>query len=392
MSSSRTCTRHLRDRPYRPHVLPLQHLVHQVDVVHALLAVTVPLMHRVHPQESRPTFRLRFPALADPGRCGLRLLEYRPAPPVRRRLAQVVEVAVRDVRQTLEALVAVLLQHPPHHRPRTVPAHLPQRLVDLGQKTDVGLRVPALERLLRRTATVHDPACLPVLTDQALNLRQRLTRHLRQVAADHALVRSIKRTVAVADQRLAHETATTTPGPAEPCPRPRCPTGRPVPHPASPNGASLASRSSSDDPRHLRLTIISRWIDDPRSRSLLVGQVVGQPLQLDSVGPHTLVSGRADRLPRREAAPQRDRERGACLQGDARTRERGVPRGGGTAATQASARCTAPRGQEGREGESGRRDDESVVGPSAVGQLPTKLLTSWSRNVLLTLKGLKVPK
>ena len=58
----------------------------------------------------------------------------------------------------LEALVAVLLVHPPHHRARGVPAQLAQRLVDLGQKTDVGLRVAASEGVIPRGATVPDAA------------------------------------------------------------------------------------------------------------------------------------------------------------------------------------------------------------------------------------------
>ena len=120
----------LRDGAHRRHVLPLRHLVDHVDVVHALFAGAVPLVHRVDTQEARPTLRPGLAALADRNRSGPCLRERGAAAPVGRGVAQVVELAVRDAGQTREALVAVLLEHPPHHRARGVPAQLAQRLVD----------------------------------------------------------------------------------------------------------------------------------------------------------------------------------------------------------------------------------------------------------------------
>ena len=262
----------LGDGPYRRHVLPLQHLVHEVDVVHALLAVFVPLMHRVHPQVARLPLRLGLASFSDPDRGRPRLLERRPAPLVGGRLAQVVELAVRDHSQTLEALVAVHLELAPHHRPRAVTAHLAQRRVDLGEKADVGLRVTPPECVRRRTAAVLDSARLPVLPDQPRHLRLGLPGHLHQVAPNHALVAPHKRPVAEPDQRFAdelvrrsavhhhevrrlvagHETADLT---------------------KSEVGVSGASRSSSDDPRYRRFTLTSHWIHAPRSRSLLAGHL-----------------------------------------------------------------------------------------------------------------------
>ncbi len=195
----------LGDGPYRRHVLPLQHLVHEVDVVHALLAVFVPLVHRVHPQVARLPLRLGLASFPDPDRGRPRLLEAGAAPPVGGRLAQVVELAVRDGRQALEALVGVLLEHPPHDGARRVSAHLAQCRIDLGQKPDVGLRVAPPERVRRLAAAVANAAGLPVLPDQPRHLRLGFPDHLHQVAPDHALVAPRKRPVAELDQRLTDE-------------------------------------------------------------------------------------------------------------------------------------------------------------------------------------------
>ena len=57
-----------------PHHLPLRHFVHSVDVVRALHAAGVSLMHRVQAQVARPALRIGLGALADghlrsPGVC-----------------------------------------------------------------------------------------------------------------------------------------------------------------------------------------------------------------------------------------------------------------------------------------------------------------------------------
>ena len=114
-------------------------------------------------------------------------------------------LAVRDAGQTGEALVAVYLVHPPHHRARGVPAQLAQRLVDLSQTTDVGLRVPPTEGMSLRAPAVPDAARIQVLPDQARHLRLRLPGHLPQIRPDRALVAPRQRAVTELDQRLDDE-------------------------------------------------------------------------------------------------------------------------------------------------------------------------------------------
>lgn len=48
-----------------PHHLPLRHRVDGVEVIYPRLAVVLPLMHGVHPQIPRLSFRLRLATFPD---------------------------------------------------------------------------------------------------------------------------------------------------------------------------------------------------------------------------------------------------------------------------------------------------------------------------------------
>ena len=115
-------------------------------------------------------------------------------------------MAVRDVRQALEAGVAEYLELAPHHRPRGRPGQLAEQLVRLRQPPRVRRRVDPREGLRRRpAATVHDPPGGRVLPDQPRHLRPRQTRRLRQVPPQQPLVRLAQPPVAEARQRPPRE-------------------------------------------------------------------------------------------------------------------------------------------------------------------------------------------
>ena len=69
------------------------------------------------------------------------------------------------------------------------PRHLAERLVDCGQKPNVRWRVPTLERPTAiATATVFDPASLPPLSDQTVDLDTRYAGRHGQKAPHGAFV------------------------------------------------------------------------------------------------------------------------------------------------------------------------------------------------------------
>ena len=130
-----------RDLRRGRHNLPLRHLVHGVDVINALAAVLIALMHGVDAQVSGQALRLRLAPLADRNRRGPRRLVAGVALPIGRRVAEPVELRHRDPRQPLVgrlAIFAVLaLQNPLGRRP----AQVPVRLVHIGQQVHIGGRV-----------------------------------------------------------------------------------------------------------------------------------------------------------------------------------------------------------------------------------------------------------
>ena len=130
---------------HRADVLELGDLVDQVHVVHALGAVAVALIHRVHADVSRAG-RIRPPPLADPRRGRPRVLEGRPPRPVGLRPPQVVQVRHRQPRQAPEAGVAEHLVLAPQHLVCRGPAELAADLVGLRHQADVRRRVHPLER------------------------------------------------------------------------------------------------------------------------------------------------------------------------------------------------------------------------------------------------------
>lgn len=110
--------------------------------------------------------------------------------PVRHGLAQAIQMAVRELRQTLEPRIAEDLVLTLHHAPGHRPAQTAQGLVHFGQQADVRLRVAPGKRPLRTPPTVLDAPCLPVLGDQARDLSPAEPRHLDQEAPRQTLVRS----------------------------------------------------------------------------------------------------------------------------------------------------------------------------------------------------------
>ncbi len=177
------------------HELVLRDLVHEIDLVQALPAIQVALMHRVHAQTARLTGQMRLAALPDahPGRP--RLHHRQTAAAVRHGLAKTVRMAVEEPRQTPEPRIAVHLVLTLHRAPRDSAARTArtartgQGLVDLGQQTDVLLRVATAERTLRTPPPVLDAPGLPVLGDQTCRLSPAESRHLDQEPPHQALVR-----------------------------------------------------------------------------------------------------------------------------------------------------------------------------------------------------------
>ena len=88
----------LADPFNRPHELILRDLIHHIDVIDTLDFIQVALVHRVDPQVACAALGTRAPALPDRDlhRACRNLLS--PAPPIRLRVPQVVQVPVRKAR------------------------------------------------------------------------------------------------------------------------------------------------------------------------------------------------------------------------------------------------------------------------------------------------------
>ena len=180
--------------------------VHRVDQVEALAAVEVALVDGVDAQEAGPALGPGAAALGDghlhrPGEVRRGALAA-----VGGRGAQVVEVADRDPRQAREALVAEHLVLAAHHLAGGRPGHLAEGGVDVREQADVGRGVAALEGPRRRSAAaVDDAPGVPVLPQQARQLRPRQTGGLAEEAPQRALVGLAEPGVAEARQRALHE-------------------------------------------------------------------------------------------------------------------------------------------------------------------------------------------
>ena len=167
------------------HRLELCHRIHRIDVVHALLALPVALMNRIHAQESRTAIRLRSPPLpavdhARPGR-----LEDRRLPSVLHAPAQVVNVRYRDPRQAHILRFAVLLVFALQYVQRGWPAQPLVRTVYLCQQRYIPVCVLARKASPPTRLQFHS-AGLPVAADQPCHLRQTQTRDPACVPPDRA--------------------------------------------------------------------------------------------------------------------------------------------------------------------------------------------------------------
>ena len=143
----------LRDRFHGADMLVLGDLVHGVDVVHPFGSIEVALVDGVHAQEPRLPVGAGPAALADGHRSGSGLGEHGAPTPVGARLAQVVQMPVRQSRQTREASIAEDLELPAKHRASGRTASLPQHRVYLGEQAHVRRGVAAHEGTRRPTAT-----------------------------------------------------------------------------------------------------------------------------------------------------------------------------------------------------------------------------------------------
>ena len=156
-------------------LLELRHFVDHVDHVGPLLAAQVAAVDGVNAYETRPALRPGSAPLADrryrpPGRP-----ERGPGTPVRPATPQVVDVAVRNPRQALEALVAEDMVLAPQDPLDRRSGGLAEGLVHLGQQHRVGGRVHRREGPGGRTQpVVADVARAALLRDQPAQLGVRV--------------------------------------------------------------------------------------------------------------------------------------------------------------------------------------------------------------------------
>ena len=113
---------------------------------------------------------------------------------------------VGQPRQALESGVAEHLPLPAQHRAGGRAGHLTQLRVHLRQQPNVHPRVAALKRSYRRRAApILYASRLPMLADQARQLRPRAPGHLPQIALHQPLVRLAQAVIAQLHQRAAHQ-------------------------------------------------------------------------------------------------------------------------------------------------------------------------------------------
>ena len=199
------CRQHVRlgDDLHRGHHLPLGHAVHRVDVVQPLDAVVVALVHAVNADEARASIGRRCLAHTDvhaPGGPGLG--EHHALRPVRRAVAQVVQVCHRDVAQPLEA---GHLEHGALAAQCAGCGRRRQRAHDsdyLGQQRHVRGRVAPCEGVLWAAVVLHQRQGLRPAPNQPGQLRSAVAAQALQVRQHHPSVGSTELGIAEAAQHL----------------------------------------------------------------------------------------------------------------------------------------------------------------------------------------------
>jgi len=134
----------------------------------------------------RPALRIGPPPFADIYLHRLRLLVADLPLAVHAALAQVVDVRHRNRRQSLVALIAIVVKLSVENLLRRRPAQRFMRLVHARQQLDVGWRVPADEPVPSIAALFHHPALL-IPPDQPRHLCPAQTGHLAKVLTQHSL-------------------------------------------------------------------------------------------------------------------------------------------------------------------------------------------------------------
>ena len=223
-------------------VLELRDFVDHVDHAGPLPAVPLAAVDRVDAHEARLAQRARPAPRSDPRRRHLGSVQGGPCPPVGPASPEVVDVAVGDPRQALEALVAEHMKQAPQDPLRRGSRELAEGLVHLGQQGGVGGRVDGREGPGGRTQpVVADVARAALLGDQPGQLRVGVAGELGEELPDQALSRPRQAEVV---------------GCRRGCGSARC----------------RVSRSCSHDLLAPPLRLTSRWKSDPRLCSFLVGQ------------------------------------------------------------------------------------------------------------------------
>ena len=196
----------LGDARYGSKVLELRDFVDDVDEVDPLPAAVVAQVDGVDAQMAGLAVGLRLAADSDGDGRGPGLAEGEAAGAVGSGLAEVVDVAVGDGGEALEAPVLVDVEHAPEDHLGGGPGGLAEGLVDLGQQGGVTGRVAALEGVGRGLAAVVPDVPGPaVLGDETVRLSPGEARHLLDESPQQPLVGLPEAVVLESDQRAAHE-------------------------------------------------------------------------------------------------------------------------------------------------------------------------------------------
>jgi len=160
-------------------------------------------MHRIETQKPRFSARIGLAPLADRNRRGPRPGVAEQPLAIALAVAQVVEMAVGYLRQTLELGLAVNLKLALENRHGGWPGERLMGLVDRSQQLDIGPRVARREAVSAILGHPHlATGC--IAGDQPRNLRTAQSGHLLQVAPQQAASRLALTGVAVLDQHRLH--------------------------------------------------------------------------------------------------------------------------------------------------------------------------------------------